>query len=68
MAGGRPQTYPWDEWADGREHVISRGTHFQVPVETMRVNLHKHAAGQRLKVSTRRRQDSLKFTFSEAAT
>jgi hypothetical protein len=68
MAVGRPQTYPWDEWADGREHEISRGTHFRVPVETMRVNLHKFAASHGTRVATRRRQDSLKFTFSEAAT
>lgn len=67
MAGGRPPTYPWDEWADGQEHVIYQGTHFRVPVETMRVNLHKFAASRGLRAHTRRRQDSLKFTLSEAA-
>ena len=66
-AGGRPRTYPWDEWADGQEHVITHGTHFRVPVETMRVNLHKYAGSRKLRVVTRRRQDSLKFTFVEAA-
>ena len=26
---GRPASYPWERWADGRIHTLRRGKHFK---------------------------------------
>lgn len=58
--------YPWDEWADGEVHCITRGKDFVIETHAMRWRLLKHARAWGLDVVTWRRPrggDILWFMF-----
>ena len=51
---GRPKSYPWDEWADGKERVLEEGQDFKSMAESF-VMLARRTArirGKKLVAST----------------
>ncbi|MEA2411898.1 MAG: hypothetical protein QOC77_2459 [Thermoleophilaceae bacterium] len=62
---GRPQKYPWEKWEDGSVWKIARGEDYEIPTQSMQVNLHLRASKDNLKVRTRtvREDDGEKLVF-----
>ena len=49
---GRPVTYPWHEWADGRAWRLRTGEDFRGKVSSFRVLVHKTAKNLGLRAVT----------------
>lgn len=47
---GRPQKYPWEEWADGQKRILTRGEDFTTTVESMRSRVYGYADTNNLRV------------------
>ena len=40
---GRPEIYPWDEWADGKARKLRKGRDFDAGLVSMRTMIHRKA-------------------------
>jgi len=47
---GRPAKYPWDEWMDGKTHVVTMGTDFDSEPKVFRNYLSQKAIGTEFRV------------------
>lgn len=44
---GRSKLYPWDDWKDGKTHILTRGQDFEVPVDVFLKQARSRARGDR---------------------
>jgi len=58
---GPVSKYPWDEWTDGKTHVIEQGEDFTVSYESMRTILYSKARRMDMKVWTNMSPDGGMF-------
>lgn len=64
---GRPAKYPWDEWTNGKRHVLKQGEHFTDEVKVTSFRAECHAASRRKggRADTRIMGNSVIFRYIE---
>jgi len=50
---GRPQTYPWTEWADEKTRKLIKGEHYSCTSESFRSLVHSIAKTKNMKARTK---------------
>lgn len=64
VPGTRVMKYPWEEWMDGKEHIVVRGDHFTTPITVFQTMLHNTASRYDMAVATAKLpEDSVMFQF-----
>lgn len=61
------QIYPWEEWMDGKEHVIQYRVNFQVLPRKMIQMLYTRALRKDTNVKVRQQDTTIEFIFIEDA-
>ncbi len=49
---GRPEIYPWQEWADGQARKLYQGQDFDANLTSMRTQIHRKARSLGLRAYT----------------
>lgn len=49
---GRPEIYPWDDWADGQARKLRQGEDFNAGLMSMRTMIHRKARSLGLRAYT----------------
>lgn len=57
------QSYPWDEWTDGKAREFSHGIDFGCTPESFQAMAYRIAHARQLKVRTQRRGDKVRLMF-----
>lgn len=63
----RQNKYPWSEWADGQEHVIVWGMHFNVEPAIMVIQIHNYGQRHTVYPVTRREGANIRFAIFDDA-
>ncbi len=61
--GDRRRRYNWKEWTDGEVHELINPDDFEVPVESMRAMVYRHATNMNLLVRTCKTKTGLAIQF-----
>ena len=61
--GDRRRRYNWKEWTDGEVHELINPDDFEVPVESMRAMVYRHATNMNLLVRTCKTDSGLAIQF-----
>jgi hypothetical protein len=61
---GKQSTYPWDEWADGEEHVVKYPDDFDCMPNTLITNIRNRASKMKKRAAAEQTSlDTVKFQF-----
>jgi len=61
--GDRRRRYNWEKWRDGEVHELINPDDFEVPVESMRAMVYRHATNMNIFVRTCKTKTGLAIQF-----